>query len=116
MKRFHTAVFGTGFVGRVHLEAIRRLGFVDVTAIGVSQPAKAHRLAEELHVARAEADFHKIMADPTVDAVHICTPNAIHFPMAEAALEAGKHVLSEKPLAVSAAEAQKLVALAQQKK
>jgi predicted dehydrogenase len=116
MHRFHTAVFGTGFVGRVHLEAIRRLGFVHVTAIGESEIEKARRLADEFHVEHAEADYHKVLADPAVDSVHICTPNALHFPMAQAALEAGKHVLSEKPLATSSVEAKKLAALAQAKK
>jgi predicted dehydrogenase len=116
MKRFNAAVFGTGFVGRVHLEAIRRLGFVHVAAIGESQLEKARRLADEFHVEKAEADYHKILADPTIDAVHICTPNALHFPMAQAALQAGKHVLSEKPLAVSSEQAGQLAALAQQKK
>ena len=116
MRRFNTAVLGTGFVGRVHLEAIRRLGFVHVAAIGESQLEKARRLADEFHVEKAEADYHKILADPSIDAVHICTPNALHFPMAQAALQAGKHVLSEKPLATSSEQARELVTLAQQKK
>jgi predicted dehydrogenase len=116
MHRFNTAVFGTGFVGRVHLEAIQRVGFVHVAAIGEAEVEKGRRLAEEFRVDRVEADYHKILDDPAVDAVHICTPNALHFPMAHASLEAGKHVICEKPLATSSADAQKLVALAQQKK
>jgi len=115
MQRLRTAVFGTGFVGRVHLEAIQRLGFVHVAAIGESEIEKGRRLADEFHVEKAEADYHKILDDPAVDAVHICTPNALHFPMAHASLEAGKHVICEKPLATSTADARKLVALAQEK-
>jgi len=112
MQRLNTAVFGTGFVGRVHLEAIRRLGFVNVYAIGESQVDKARLLAEEFGVDKVEADYHKILDDPAVDAVHICTPNALHLQMAREAMHAGKHVVCEKPLATSTVEAQALVALA----
>src|SRR4051795_7991793 len=115
MQKFKTALFGTGFVGRVHLEAIRRLGNVEICAIGEPQIEKANQLAAEFGVGRTEADYRKILEDPTVDAVHICTPNALHFPMAKNALEAGKHVICEKPLATSIAEAQELVNLAKEK-
>ena len=50
-----------------------------------------------------------MLKDPEINAVHVCTPNALHFPMAKAALEAGKHVLCEKPLATSVEEAQQMV-------
>src|SRR5437764_11156481 len=112
MQRFKTAVFGTGFVGRVHLEGIRRLGNVDLYAIGEPQIEKANQLAAEFGVPRTDADYRKILEDPAIDAVHICTPNALHFPMAKDALAAGKHVICEKPLATSVAEARELVALA----
>jgi predicted dehydrogenase len=112
MKRLRTAVFGTGFVGRVHLEAICRLGFVDVVAIGEADVEKGRKLGEEFGVESPETDWRKILEDPKLDAVHICTPNALHFPMAKAALEAGKHVVCEKPLATSIDEASALVALA----
>src|SRR5918995_6518215 len=111
MHRFKTAVFGTGFVGRVHLEGIRRLGYVQVYAIGESQKEKAARLGEEFHVEKTESDYRKLLEDPAVDVVHICTPNALHYPMAKDALAAGKHVLCEKPLAPSAAQARELVEL-----
>jgi predicted dehydrogenase len=112
MKRLRTAVFGTGFVGRVHLEAICRLGFVDVVAIGEADVEKGRRLGQEFGVESPETDWQKILQDPKLDAVHICTPNALHFPMAKAALEAGKNVICEKPLATSIDEATQLVELA----
>src|SRR5438067_5685409 len=112
MKKIKTAVFGTGFVGRIHLEGIRRLGYVQIYAIGERELEKARRLAEEFGVEKADADFRKILDDPAVEAVHVCTPNAQHFPIAKAALEAGKHVICEKPLATSVADAKELVALA----
>jgi len=114
MHRFNTAVFGTGFVGRVHLEGIRRLGFVHVYAIGESNTEKARQLGDEFHVDKTDSDYHKILEDPAVDAVHVCTPNVLHFPMVRDALQAGKHVICEKPLATSVEEAAQLVALARQ--
>jgi len=112
MRTFKTAVFGTGFVGRVHLEGIRRLGYVQVYAIGEPQIEKANQLAAEFGVEKTDADYRRILEDPAVDAVHVCTPNVLHFPIAKAALQARKHVICEKPLATSLAEARELVALA----
>ncbi len=112
MKRLRTAVFGTGFVGRVHLEAIRRLGYVDLYAIGEPQIEKATQLAAEFGAQKAEADYRRILEDPAVDAVHVCTPNFMHATIAKDSLQAGKHVICEKPLATSVKEAQDLVATA----
>jgi predicted dehydrogenase len=112
MKKLKTAVFGTGFMGRVHTEGIRRLGHVEVAAIAASSDRKARQFADELGVERSTGDYHTLLADPAIDAVHICTPNALHFPMAMDALSAGKHVLCEKPLATSVKEAEQLAAKA----
>src|SRR6516164_2946741 len=112
MKRLKTAVFGTGFVGRVHLEGIRRLGNVDLYAIGEPEIEKGKKLAEEFGAEKVEADYKKLLADPNLDAVHVCVPNALHFPIAKDALEAGKHVICEKPLATSVEEARQLVEVA----
>ena len=114
IHRLKAAVFGTGFVGRVHLEGIRRLGFVQVYAIGESQKEKARRLGEEFHVDKTASDYHQILDDPEVDVVHVCTPNALHFPMVADSLKAGKHVICEKPLSTSVENAQKLVDLAKE--
>ena len=112
MKRWKTAVFGSGFMGRVHVEALRRLGSVDLYEIADQELGAARRLAAQFPVKRVDTDYRRILEDPALDAVHICTPNALHFAMAKAALEAGKHVLCEKPLATSVEEARKLVAAA----
>jgi predicted dehydrogenase len=116
MKKFKTAVFGTGFVGRVHLEGIRRLGYVQVYAIGEPQIEKANQLAAEFGVEKTDADYRRILEDPAVDAVHVCTPNFMHFPIAKDALLAGKHVICEKPLATSVEQARELVVLAAETK
>src|SRR5262245_39949916 len=101
MKKLKAAVFGTGFMGRVHTEGIRRLGFVEVAAIAASSEEKAKKFGDEIGVERTTGDYRSVLGDKEIDAVHICTPNALHFPMAKEAMEAGKHVLCEKPLAVS---------------
>jgi predicted dehydrogenase len=91
-----TAILGTGFMGRVHLEMVRRIGGIDVIPV----------------TSRDAAAVDAVLNDPSVMAVHICTPNASHYPLAKAALEKGKHVLCEKPLATSADDAHKLAVLA----
>jgi predicted dehydrogenase len=116
MKTIKTAIIGTGFMGRIHLEALRRVENVEPIAIVGRNEDAAHRLGVGLGISRFVTDYREILRDPDIDALHICTPNAQHFPMAKDALLAGKHVLCEKPLAVSAAEGEELVTLAQQKK
>src|SRR2546423_15723657 len=105
MQRFKTAVFGTGFVGRVHLKGIRRLGNVDLYAIGEPQIEKANQLAAEFGVSKTDADYRRILEDPAVDAVHICTPDVLHFSTAKDSLAAGKHVICVKALATSVHQA-----------
>lgn len=111
-KRLRTAVIGTGFMGRVHLEALRRVENVDVVAVVGRQLASAQKLASGFGV-EALDDYRKALQDTALDAVHICTPNAGHYEMVKDAFRAGKHVLCEKPLTVSVEEARELVALAQ---
>jgi predicted dehydrogenase len=115
MKKIRTAVFGTGFMGRVHTEGLRRLGNVEVAGIAARTREQAEALAAELSVDRASGDYRDFLDDPEIDAVHICTPNGLHFPMAEAALRAGKHVLCEKPLATTTADAREMARLAAEK-
>jgi len=116
MKKLRTAIFGTGFMGRVHTEGVRRLGNVEVIGIAGSNAEKAKKFAEEIGVERSTGDYRELLADSSLNAVHICTPNALHFPMAKDAMEAGKHVLCEKPLAMSTAEAEQMVKMAREKK
>jgi predicted dehydrogenase len=116
MNRIRTAVIGTGFMGRTHLEALRRVENVDVVEIAATSPDKARAAGAGYNVLNATGDWHDVIADPSIDAVHITTPNDSHFAIAKAAFEAGKHVLCEKPLAMTVAEAQALVDLQAAKK
>lgn len=108
-KTIKTAIFGTGFMGKVHLEAVRRLGYVEVVAIAASSQAKAQEFADEWGVPHATADYHSLLANPEIEVVHVCAPNELHFRMVTDALNAGKHVVCEKPLANSIEEGEQLV-------
>ncbi len=109
MHKIKTAVLGTGFMGRVHTEAIRRLGNVEVVALAASPAREARALANAFDVHYVTGDWEQIVHHDDVEVVHICTPNVMHYPMAMAALKAGKHVLCEKPLAMNIAEAEEMV-------
>ena len=99
-------------MGRVHLEAIRRVESVDTAAIVGRNAQTAQRLASGFSVPTTNTDYQAVLRDSSIDAVHVCTPNAQHFAMAKAALQAGKHVVCEKPLTTTVAEAEELVSLA----
>lgn len=105
-------MIGTGFMGKVHAEAVRRLGNVDVVAAAGSSEKSAKTFAESMYIPKSTGDWKTLAADPEIDAVHVLTPNALHAPMAVEFLKAGKHVLCEKPLAMSSAEAAEMLAVA----
>ncbi len=111
-----TAVIGTGFMGRVHAEMIRRVGNVELAAIAGETPEMAADLGRQFGVTRTTGNYRDLLAAPDIQAVHICTPNATHYPIAKEAMLAGKNVLCEKPLAISSAEAKELADIAKKKK
>jgi predicted dehydrogenase len=113
IREIKAAVVGTGFIGVVHVEALRRLG-VEVTGIVGSCPDRAAMKAEAAALPAPYASFEAMLADPAVDVVHLTTPNHLHFDQARAALAAGKHVVCEKPLAMTSAETAELLRLAEQ--
>lgn len=115
MKKVKAGVIGTGFIGPVHIEALRRLGYVDVIALADISDEIAQKKAEELSIPAAYGDFKKLLADDEIDVVHICTPNNLHYEMAKAAILAGKHVVCDKPLALTSKEGEELAALAKEK-
>jgi predicted dehydrogenase len=116
MRKIKSAVIGTGFMGRVHVEAIRRLGNVEVVAVAGASDERARDFGQSVSIERTSGDYRKMLEDKEIEAVHILTPNSMHLPMTKAALEAGKHVLCEKPLAMSSAEAQQMLDLAENRK
>ncbi len=105
------AVIGTGFIGTVHVEALRRIG-VNVRGVLGSTPERGAARADALGVPRAYESIDDLLDDPGVEVVHVTSPNDLHLPHAKAALAAGRHVVCEKPLAMSAVESAELVELA----
>jgi predicted dehydrogenase len=102
------AIAGTGFIGRVHARSLRLAG-AELAGVAASSPESAAASATELGAGRAFDSAEDLVGDPDIDVVHICTPNHLHLPLAEAALWAGKHVVCEKPLAIDSSGAQRLV-------
>jgi predicted dehydrogenase len=105
------AIIGTGFIGTIHLGALRRLG-VDVRGVLGSSPVRGAARAAELGVARAYGSMAELLADDTVQVVHVTSPNHAHFDQVTAILKSGRHVICEKPLAMTAAQSAEMVALA----
>ncbi len=112
MSKIKTAVIGAGFMGRVHTEGIRRLGNVEIAAVAAITAEEAAAFGKNMGIEKTTGDYREILADPSIQAVHICTPNVLHHQIAMEAMKAGKHVLCEKPLALSAAQAKEMVAMA----
>ena len=114
MERFSdigAAVIGSGFIGTVHIEALRRLG-VNVRGVIDASPELAEAAATRLGLPKAYPDLEAALADPQVDIIHVTSPNQYHYPQVKAILAADKHVICEKPLAVTSDESRELVSLA----
>jgi predicted dehydrogenase len=109
MKKIKTAIVGTGFMGKVHAENVRRLGDVEIAAVVGSRPETARKFAESAGIPFATANLQDVLSDREIAAVHICTPNVDHYPMSLAGIEAGKAVLCEKPMTMDVDQARKLV-------
>ena len=107
-------VAGTGFIGPAHIEGLRRNG-IRVLGLADSNKEKAEKKAAEFGIPQAYGSLDEMLSDPNIDVVHLATPNHLHHTHAKAVLEAGKHVICEKPLALSSIESGELVRLAAEK-
>jgi predicted dehydrogenase len=111
LNGMEAAVIGVGFVGRAHVEALRRLG-IPVRGILGSTPGRSQEAARAMALDRSYNSIEELTRDAAVRVVHICTPNDLHFPLAKTLIDAGKHVMCEKPLAMDSKESAALVELA----
>ncbi len=109
----HVGIVGTGFIGPAHLEALRRNN-VNVMGLAEYSAELAVEKAAQLGIPKPYQSFEAMLADPQIDVVHLATPNYLHYPQAKAVLEAGKHVVCEKPLATNSEETADLVRIAKQ--
>ena len=111
-RSFRVGIAGTGFIGAVHARAARLAG-ARLVGVAASTPERSADAARRLGAERAFDSAQALAEAPDIDVVHVCTPNHLHLPVAEAALAAGKHVICEKPLAIDVAGAQRLTELAE---
>ena len=111
-RPLQAGVIGVGLVGSPHIEAIKRTGLAEVVAVAASSPLSARRAAERHGVPRAEPDWRALIDYPAIDVVHNCTPNSVHAEVGTAVLAAGKHLITEKPLAATLSDAEALVTAA----
>jgi predicted dehydrogenase len=108
-RRLRAAVIGTGFMGGAHVEGLRRIDGVDIVAVASGTPELAREMAERAAIPKHYDDWRQVLNADDVDVVHNCTPNYLHHEVNMAAIRAGKHIFSEKPLAMTAAEAEELL-------
>ena len=106
-------LIGAGFIGGVHAHAIRSAGGI-LTRVADSTPEHAAQAAHRLGAVAASESARALVTSDDVDVVHICTPNATHAEIAQLAIDHGKAVVCEKPLATSVADAERLVSAARQ--
>jgi predicted dehydrogenase len=105
------AVIGTGFIGAVHIGALRRLGVPVTGVLGSSADGGAER-ARVLGVPRAYGSLDELLADRSAQVVHVTSPNALHYPQVKQILAAGRHVICEKPLAMTSVQSCEMLAMA----
>lgn len=101
-------IVGAGFIGPHHIDAVRRLGFVDVLALADMNADLAREKAAALNIPTSYGSYDALLADPAIQVVHNATPNFLHYPVNSAIIAKGKHVVSDKPLALTGDEARKL--------
>jgi predicted dehydrogenase len=111
MRSIKTAIIGSGFMGSAHLEAIRRIGGIEVAAIASDDQPRAKQLAELYNIPKIYDNWQKAVNDTDVEVIHNCTPNFLHFEINRAVIKAGKHIISEKPLTIRSKESAELVSL-----
>jgi len=102
------AIIGMGYIGKVHLDMLLRVPNVEVVAIADANETIVTDLAKKFGIKKYSTNWHDLIDDPEITAYHNCTPNNLHFEINKVLLSKGKHVLSEKPLCLSKAQAKEL--------
>ncbi len=115
MKKLKAGIIGTGYIGPAHIEALRRLGNVEVAAVAEANQEIADAKAKLLCIPESYGDYRQMLKDDSIDVIHNCTPNFMHLEVNKDILNAGKHCISEKPLGMNSSESAELVALAETK-
>jgi len=114
-RKMRVGIIGAGGIGATHIDALRRIECVQITGLADLNEELALSYAKRHNIPKAYRDYQELVSDSAIQAVHIASPNYAHFPQAKAALEAGKHVVCEKPLGLSAKETSELARVAERK-
>lgn len=114
MHSLKIGLVGTGFIGKQHIEAIRRIPGSEVVAVADSNADTARQVAEQFFIPKRYGDYRELLADPEVTLVHNCTPSSSHYAVNRDAVAAGKHIYCEKPLTLTASEAADLAVRARE--
>ncbi len=115
MKRLKAGIVGMGFVGPIHLESLRRLGYIE-TCIAESDMDTAKKRAAQYDVQEYYDGWNDMIDKAGIDVIHICAPNNLHYPIAKKAMEKGINVVCDKPLSLDIKEAQSMAAMAKETK
>src|SRR5438132_1282168 len=110
METVRYGLIGSGFVSTIHAESIARVKGAEVTAVASPSPGKAAAFAAKHGIANHFDDYQALVESPQVDAVVLGLPNDLHCEVTEAAAQAGKHVVCEKPLCTTLEEADRMIA------
>ena len=113
MQRYKTAVIGIGYIGNAHIEALQRIG-MQICALADANIAVCESVAKKYAIPHVYDDYKVMLEKEELQAVHICTPNHLHFEIAEMALKQGLNVFCEKPLALTTKQSKRLLELADQ--
>ena len=113
MRKLRTAVIGCGAISRTHFDAIRKCDLAEVVYAVDTDINKAKEAASQ-YGCSFHADYRRIISDPGIDVVHLCTPHYLHAPMAIEAMKNNKHVLTEKPMATSVEDAQQMISVSKE--
>jgi predicted dehydrogenase len=114
MSKIKAGIIGMGLIGTFHVDAIKRIGFVELEAIADVNYEMAKKKADQFGINKCFVDYDELIADPEIQVIHNCTPNHLHLSINEKIIKAGKHILSEKPLARTAGESAQMLELLRQ--
>jgi predicted dehydrogenase len=111
MKKIKTAVIGSGFMGAAHIEALSRIGGIEIAALVSKEKEQAENLADRFSIPSVSEDWHDVITDKNIEVIHNCTPNFYHFDINKAAIGNNKHIISEKPLTINTEQSAELLDL-----
>lgn len=109
MKTFKTAVIGCGMISKNHFKALKNVENAECVVACDIRPERAAAAAETYGIPHTETEYHRVLDNPEIDVVHICLPHYLHAQVAIEAMEHGKHVLCEKPMALDPTDAEKMI-------